>query len=63
MPMPVAEMVNDPMWNHVGQNGPTNLEADIGNLGDFDVNAVSTFLSTSRSDLTIQFLEEMGLLV
>jgi hypothetical protein len=63
MAVPVAEMVNDPMWNHVAQNGSGNVEADMGNLGDFDVNAVSTFLSTSRSDLTIQFLEEMGLLV
>jgi hypothetical protein len=63
MPMPVAEMVNDPMWNHSGQDGPGNVENNMDNVGDFDVNAVSTFLYTSRSNLIIQFLEEMGLLV
>ena len=39
MQMPIAEMLNDPTWNddQVGGNPDTGL----GNMGDFDVNAVS----------------------
>jgi len=53
MPMPVGEMMNDPMWNHVGQDTASNPEMDIGSLGDFDVNAVSIYCSTSPARLTI----------
>lgn len=53
MPIPVGEMMNDPMWNHAGQDIASNAEIDMGSLGDFDVNAVSIHSSTSPARLTI----------
>lgn len=53
MPMPVGEMMNDPMWSHAGQDTASNAEMDMSSLGDFDVNAVSRHCSTSSAQLTI----------
>jgi len=53
MPMPVGEMMNDPVWNHAGQDTASNAEMDMSSLGDFDVNAVSRHCSTSSAQLTI----------
>jgi hypothetical protein len=40
--MPLAEMLSVPSWTHVGHSGNSGLDLETGNLGDFDVNAVST---------------------
>jgi hypothetical protein len=40
MQIPIAEMLNDPTWSQ-DQMG-ANADVGLGNLGDFDVNAVST---------------------
>jgi len=40
MQIPIAEMLNDPTWSQ-DQMG-VNADVGLGNLGDFDVNAVST---------------------
>jgi hypothetical protein len=40
MQIPIAEMLNDPSWSQ-DQTG-ANPDTGLGNIGDFDVNAVST---------------------
>jgi hypothetical protein len=39
MQIPIAEMLNDPNWGHDQMS--TNHDTGLGNMGDFDVNAVS----------------------
>jgi hypothetical protein len=39
MQIPIAEMLNDPTWSQ--EQTATNSETGLGNMGDFDVNAVS----------------------
>jgi hypothetical protein len=40
MQIPIAEMLNDPTWGQ--EQMSTNPDTGLGNMGDFDVNAVST---------------------
>lgn len=43
MQVPITEMLNDPIWSqNMGGNVNGNIEMDMGNIGDFDINAVRT---------------------
>jgi hypothetical protein len=47
MQIPITEMLNDPMWSQHQSDTTSNQDVGIGNLGNFDVNAVSTALHCS----------------